>query len=213
VSANDFREALGNPRPDSRRNFMRLKIPSLKRLGLLLFLVTPVAAWLIVKPVRVIAPSVMDVSCLSASVCVDDATQSQKAVGLYMEALAFVSETVAPIKGTPRVIFCFTDKCADSFGLGARSAVTLGELGTVIGPRAWKPYYVRHELIHYLQAERLGVFNLFFKPSWFVEGMAYGLSQDPRVHLAEPFEDYRKQFLLWYASQTKQGLWEGAQKL
>jgi hypothetical protein len=68
----------------------------------------------------------------------------------------------------------------------------------VIGPRAWKPFYVRHELIHYSQAERLGTLSLLLKPQWFVEGMAYALSQDPRAPLAEPFESYRRSFLAWY---------------
>jgi hypothetical protein len=105
------------------------------------------------------------------------------------------------------VTFCSSQACADYFGLGARSAVTLGTIGTVIGPRAWKAYYVRHELIHYLQARELGVPQLLLKPSWFVEGMAYGLSEDPRAPLAQPFETYRTEFFAWYKSVGKERLW------
>lgn len=190
-----------------------LKLPSLKRLALLLFIIIPLAAWFIVKPIRVLAPQLVGVSCLSASVCVDDATQFQTAKILYSEALSFVSQAVSPIEGAPRVIFCSTEACAQAFGLGARSAVTIGAFGTVIGPKAWRPYYVRHEMIHYLQGERLGVLRLLSKPSWFVEGMAYSLSQDPRTPLAEPFEGYRKEFLSWYASIDKQRIWVEARKL
>jgi hypothetical protein len=66
---------------------------------------------------------------------------------------------------------------------------------------------VRHELIHYLQARELGALQLLVKPSWFVEGMAYGLSEDPRTPLAQPFEGYRSEFLAWYRSVGKDKMW------
>lgn len=72
---------------------------------------------------------------------------------------------------------------------------------------------MRHELIHYLQGKGLGVLNLLFKPSWFIEGMAYGLSQDPRHKLAEPFQSYRAEFLSWYATIDKSKIWREAAKL
>lgn len=194
-------------------NVMRLKLPSAKRLALLLLVVVPVAAWAFVKPVRVIAPMLIGISCPDTPVCVEDASTLQSAMQIYSEGLSFVSETISPVEGTPRVIFCSSEACANSFGLGARSAITLGTIGTVIGPRAWKAYYVRHELIHHLQGQRLGVLNRMFKPSWFVEGMAYSLSQDPREPLAEPFESYRSRFLSWYSAVGKNNIWQEARRL
>jgi hypothetical protein len=186
---------------------MPLKQPSLKRLALILFAIVPALAWAIVKPVRVLAPEWGGVTCTSATVCVDDLSKRAEAEALYAGAVAFVGEKVSPIPGRPRVTFCSSQACADYFGLGARSAVTLGTIGTVIGPRAWKAYYVRHELIHYLQARELGVPQLLLKPSWFVEGMAYGLSEDPRAPLAQPFETYRTEFFAWYKSVGTERLW------
>jgi hypothetical protein len=191
---------------------MQLKQPPLKRLALILFAIVPVLAWAIVKPVRMLAPEWGGVTCISATVCVDDLTKKTEADALYTEALGFVGEKLIPVPGRPRVTFCSSQACANYFGLGARSAVTLGTIGTVIGPRAWKPYYVRHELIHYLQARELGIPQLLLKPTWFVEGMAYGLSEDPRVPLAQPFETYRSEFFTWYKSVGKEKLWiEGGQ--
>ena len=186
---------------------------SLKRLAWLLCVLTPLAAWFLVKPVRVVAPQLFGLACPSEVLCVDDPSQAEVAMGLYAEAMRFVADTVTPIAGHPRLIFCSTASCAEAFGLGARSAVTVANAGTVIGPRAWKPYYVRHELIHYLQCERLGAVPLLFKPAWFVEGMAYGLSEDPRAPLAEPFEAYRRQFLGWYSSISPANLWAAGRKL
>lgn len=186
---------------------------SIRRVALVLVVVVPAAAWVIVKPVRVVAPTLVGVTCLSASVCVDDPSAFGTAEQLYSEARTFVATEVAPLAGKPKVIFCASSACADSFGLGARSAVTIGTLGTVIGPNAWKPYYVRHELIHQLQGQRLGVVELLFKPSWFVEGMAYSLSQDPRQPLSEPWEDHRRRFASWHQVVGKDNFWQEAGKL
>lgn len=189
------------------------KLPSPKRLALVVFVLVPVVAWAVVKPVRVVAPEFAGAICINESICVDDPSQAERAKLLYSEAIAFVSTNVAAVEGQPQVIFCSAQSCADSFGLGARSAVTLGTLGTVIGPRAWQPHYVRHELIHYVQGKRFGVVGLLTKPSWFVEGMAYGLSQDPRTPLAEPFESYRSKFFAWYGSVDKSQMWLEGGKL
>jgi hypothetical protein len=189
---------------------MRLPIPSLKIRLLVMAAAVPLLAWFLVKPVRVLAPQLAGVSCLSASVCVDDAARQQEADGLHAGGMSFVQNSLGAIGGHPRIIFCATQACADSFGLGARSAVTLATFGTVIGPGAWKPYYVRHELIHQLQAERLGTLSLLLKPGWFVEGMAYALSQDPRAPLAEPWESHRRKFLAWHAALANQTVWQAA---
>ena len=188
----------------------RPAVPSLTRLALLLVVVVPVAAWVIVKPVRVLAPQWMNVTCDDLeAVCVDDASRQPEATQLYDEGIAFVASKVDAIHGRPRVVFCATQACADAFGLGDRSAVTLGTFGTVIGPRAWKPYYVRHELIHYLQAERIGVVPLLAKPSWWVEGMAYALSEDPREALVEPWQGHRAKFRQWMSVVGVDKMWGG----
>lgn len=173
----------------------------------------PPAAWFIVKPVRVIAPGLVGVHCVSATICTDDPAHLGDARALYEEAQAFVSRQVAPIGEPPKVIFCWTQQCADAFGLGARAAVTVGTLGTVIGPRAWRYWLVRHEMIHYVQGRRLNVLALLLKPQWFVEGMAYALSEDPRRPLGEPWETDRRLFLDWYAKVGRERLWSEAQRL
>lgn len=167
----------------------------------------PAAAWSVVKPVRVLAPQLAGVECVNATLCIDDVARLDAARALYADALAFVAAQVAPIEGAPRVVFCATEACAQSFGLGGRSAVTLGTWGTVIGPKAWQAHYLRHEMIHHIQGERLGALSLLRKPKWFVEGMAYALSQDPRARLDEPHEGYRRAYLDWQAKVGKAQVW------
>ncbi len=183
------------------------------RIAFLLLVVVPLAAWFIVKPVRVIAPTAMGLQCASTSVCVETPDKLPEATALYNESLSFVGRSVGPIQSQPLVVFCSTQTCANQFGLGDRSAVTVGTMGTIIGPNAWKAYYVRHELIHHLQGQQFGVLRCILMPSWLIEGMAYSLSEDPRAKLAEPWQQYREHFNAWLATVGRETMWNAARSL
>ena len=179
----------------------------------LVVLALPLAAWAFVKPVRVLAPGLEGVTCESL-VCVDDPARRAEAVALYRDAVRFVQTSVDAMRTEPRAIFCSTHACSEKFGLNRRNAFTVGTFALVIGDRGWKPYYVRHELIHVLQNERLGsIRNSFFKPVWFREGMAYSLSEDPRRPLPEPLQGYRSRFEDWVKQIGLANLWVEAEKL
>jgi hypothetical protein len=186
------------------------------RCALLLFVATPLAAWFVVKPVRVVAPhwlgamGAVPIECPSATLCLDDPRQLDDARELQSLAIAFVNEKVGRLREVPRMVFCTTVACAEAFGLHERAAVTMGTYGMVFSPRAWHDHLVRHELIHHLQAERLGLLRLMRKPQWFVEGMAYALSDDPRDTLIEPFDSQRRRFQQWYQGIDPRFLWSEA---
>ena len=173
----------------------------------------PLAAWAFYKPVRLLAPSLAGVSCITDVICTDAPKRSDEARKLYAEAFEFVALKLGPITPSSHVVFCESDACARSFGLGQSTAKTFGPLGTVFGPRAWQPHYVRHELIHQAQNERLGTYRALRSPEWFIEGMAYALSEDPRAKLTEPFEQYRLRFEAWFRSIDKAELWQKARQL
>jgi hypothetical protein len=137
----------------------------------------------------------------------------EEAAKLYDEALHFVDSSVGSIENKPRVIFCNSDACFQSFGFRKQAGAAIGTFGIVISPRAWKPYYVRHEMIHHLQNEKLGMIKAWREPKWFMEGMAYSLSEDPRQKLSEPFEQYRSKFEVWYRLVGKERLWTEARNL
>lgn len=185
----------------------------MKHLLFIGLLCIPVAAWAFVKPVRVVAPELTGLSCINDTLCTDDISRFQEIAKLYDEALHFVDSSVGSIDNKPRIIFCNSDACFQSFGLGKRSAATIGTFGIVISPRAWEPYYLRHEMIHHLQNEKLGMIKAWRAPAWFMEGMAYSLSKDPRPILSEPFEQYRSQFEHWYSLVGKERLWTEAGNL
>ena len=110
-------------------------------------------------------------------------------------------------------MFCASEGCYQSFGFKNASAESIGRFCIVVSPRAWKPYYIRHEMIHRLQAQQLGLFTMWREPQWFIEGIAYSLSEDPRPMIAEPFQQYRSQFETWYREVGKERLWAEARKL
>jgi len=165
------------------------------------------------KPVRLLAPALAGVSCLTEVICTDAPQRRDEARQLYAEAFALVARQLGPLTSRPRAVFCASEACARSFGLGRSTAKTVGPLGTIFGPRAWKPHYVRHELIHQRQNERLGIYRALRSPAWFIEGMAYSLSEDPRRPLAEPFEQYRSLFEAWSRSVGKDALWQKTSEL
>lgn len=185
----------------------------LKRFLIVVLLSLPIAAWAFFKPVRILAPELAGVTCVNESICIDDPSRFAEALALYQSSLQFVGSSIGEIKQPPRVVFCVTEACNQSFGFKS-AANTIGTFGIVISPRAWKPYYLRHEMIHHLQKERLGNFQGWLvTPDWFIEGMAYHLSEDPRPALPEPLQQYRSRFNDWYKQVGKEQLWVEAAKL
>lgn len=176
-----------------------------------LLVALPVAALAFVKPLRVVAPALMPgIACPRPNICTDDVARLDDAQRLYQAGYARATGAVGPFQRVPRAVFCATPACADTFGIGRRAAEAVGNLGLVIAPRGWKPFYVAHELIHFRQAESLGNLAVATQPRWLIEGMAYALSDDPRHPLSEPFEQWRSRFEAWQAGLGTRDLWEAA---
>ena len=179
---------------------------------LLAFLV-PLAAWAYVKPLRVLAPELEGVTC-ERRICVDDPARRAQAERLFQNALRQVEAQFGPLERPPLAVFCSTRACALKFGFTDQNAYNFGSYAIVIGDRGWYPFFVRHELIHQLQNQRLGSLRMWlFKPVWFREGMAYSLSRDPRKPLPEPLQGYRSAFETWYQDVGPARLWTEAERL
>ena len=190
-------------RPTFRRN--------LKLLAALAVLAAPIATWALWKPVRVFAPELAGVKCYEGSVCTDDPSRVAEARVLREEALQFVTLKAGAFVSAPRIIFCSTRHCEKSFGFTSNAAYNVGSSRLVVASRGWHPFYIRHELIHCVQVERIGGFRmLFHTPTWLIEGMAYSMSEDPRRPLTAPWEAYRTQFESWATEAPAEGLWQRA---
>jgi len=109
------------------------------RISTVALLCVPIATWALAKPIRVLAPSLAGVSCITDAICTDVPSRGREARDLYDEAVRFIELKVGPIDSPPRrVVFCQSEVCAQSFGIGRSSANTL-PFGIVYGPRAWIP--------------------------------------------------------------------------
>ena len=182
--------------------------------SVVLIFLLPFAAWAMYKPMRVLAPGwVEGVTCIDSEICLEDKSQHKVAERLYRGALRDVSRVIGQFKQNPRVIFCSTQTCYQSFGFKNASATNVGTSGIVISPRGWKYYYLCHEMIHYRQAEELGIISSSFKPEWLIEGMAYSLSGDPRKTLSNRWQTDRDRFNKWIQSVGMDNLWEEAKKI
>lgn len=174
----------------------------------------PIAALAFVKPLRIAVPSfVPGIQCPDQIICTDNPAELDNARRLYEQGITAAAAAVGPFETRPRVVFCSTDACAASFGLGRRAAEAVGDIGLVVAPRGWKSFYLTHELIHVRQAEALGNIAVATKPRWLIEGMAYSLSNDPRHPLGEPFEQWRSQFQAWHADLGKRDMWTVARSV
>lgn len=128
--------------------------------------------------------------------------------------MSFVERWAGEFDATPRMIFCTTIACDERFGFKGNAAYNVGAKALVVSTRGWKPYYIRHELIHCVQVERIGGFRmLLHTPTWLIEGMAYSASEDPRRPLQEPWEAYRRSYEHWVSPVPPEELWSRAAAL
>jgi hypothetical protein len=177
-------------------------------------LVIPLSLWAFWKPVRALAPEWAGVLCYKGGVCTDDPARVKEAISLRIEAMSFVKAWAGPFETAPRMIFCTTTACEKSFGFKGNAAYNVGSRALVVASRGWEPHFIRHELIHCVQVERIGGFRmLLHTPVWLIEGMAYSASQDPRRPLQEPWESHRRQYEEWAKQVPPEALWSEAAAL
>ena len=185
----------------------------IKRLLLVILLLSPIISWYAYKPMRVIAPQWNGLSCVTEHLCIESVDQAEEAKFLYDSAVVFVDKFVGKVQNKPRITFCSSAECYGAFGFRAPAkAKTVGLSGIVVGPDGWENHIIRHEIIHHHQSEQLGIIGQWRSPPWFKEGMAYYLSGDDRI-LSEPLQSYRDKFADWYRQVGKEHMWESAKTL
>ncbi len=185
-----------------------------KRLIVLVLAIIPLAAWGLYSPMRVLAPELNGMTCINETLCIDDVRKTNEAQKLYHESSRVVAKTLGPFNDEPRAIFCMTEQCYKSFGFKAPSvAHTVGVSGVVISPRGWNINKIVHEFTHHIQAERLGVVQMLFKPEWLIEGMAYCISNDNMNDVPQRYVEAKNHFVKWQLENGNKNLWEAARNL
>lgn len=164
-----------------------------------IFVVGAVALAISVKSVRILAPQMFGLECVSETLCIDDVGRRDEAMALTADAKSFVSEELGGIVTDPTVLFCSTDQCFDRLSDPIVSAQYFWGARTILIGGDWEPFILRHELIHHWQNDNFGgPREALHLPMWFLEGMAYKLSRDPRDVIPNPEANaQREQFARW----------------
>jgi hypothetical protein len=124
-----------------------------------------------------------------------------------------VTRTLGAPHVQPLALFCSSEECFRTFGKRRSIAATFGGQAILIGPRGWAAHFVRHELIHVAQYERLGVIRAWRGPRWINEGMAYSLSEDPRRPLPAELEAWRTEYEGRLGAERGEALWDRVEAL
>jgi hypothetical protein len=190
----------------------RSKAKRLLLIGLIGVALVPVATLAIPNPLRALAPGLFGFVC-EERVCVDDARRLAEAQELVRSARADVVRKLGAPSALPLALFCSSAECFGTFGRRRSIAETFGGQAILIGPRGWAAYFVRHELIHVAQYEKLGLIRAWRGPKWITEGMAYSLSEDPRRKLPADLEAWRAQYERRLGGERGAALWAKVQAL
>ena len=168
----------------------------------LILLALPLSALTFYKQSRVIVPEIYGITCIDNFTCLDNIEKKDDAKLLYDYALKMTEEKLSELQSKPMVIFCSTSQCSERFGLKRPKAFNMGTFGIIISHKGWKIYIVTHEFIHYWQSSIAGNVKtlILSNQQWLIEGMAYSMSEDPRLILTEPYQVYRSTFNKWLSA-------------
>jgi len=190
----------------------RSKAKRLLLIGLIAVALIPLVTLAIPNPLRSLAPGLFGFVC-EGHVCVDDARRFAEAETLLRSARADVARKLGAPDVLPLALFCSSKECYDTFGKRRSTAVTFGGKAILIGPRGWTAHFVRHELIHVAQYQKLGFIRAWRGPKWIMEGMAYSLSEDPRRPLPTELEGWRTQYERRFGGEQGAALWARVEAL
>lgn len=106
--------------------------------------------------------------------------QRAQALRLRDEANARLNAAMRSVQSRPVHVFCFSEACYQGFGGGSPRAKSFGHYRTLIGPHGMTAAIVAHEWWHADLHSRLGFWSWRKVPTWFDEGTAVWISDDPR---------------------------------
>lgn len=148
---------------------------------------------------RLAVPQASGLTCFPNGVCVEDPARIDEATALRDDAVSFVQARMGPMRAAPRLLFCTTRACSGKFGNPDVGALYFwGTNRIVISDTGWVKFIVRHEMIHHWQTENFGAAKSAAMPRWYIEGMAYVMSEDLRKTVSNAAADeQRARFQAW----------------
>ena len=110
------------------------------------------------------------------------ASQRIEVIQTVRSAQTRVSQFFGGLKGHPKIFACSTETCfvANKFGATPKGQA-YGSASLMLSPRGQDVVIISHELTHIELHTRIGAFRSWRAvPSWFDEGLAVLVSEDPR---------------------------------
>ncbi|SLN29335.1 hypothetical protein AQS8620_00901 [Aquimixticola soesokkakensis] len=98
-------------------------------------------------------------------------------------AVAAIEPVVGAAYVPARVLVCFTEGCNGLMGGTSTIGMTYGTRLIYLPPQGYRPEIMRHELVHAVLHQKVGLRRSFSIPAWVDEGLAVYVSADPRVDL------------------------------
>lgn len=172
-----------------------------RNLLLALVLTSPMMAWGLATPSRLLLPELNGVTC-DGPVCVEEPGRMAEAAELYRSATEALSLSGISLNTKPTFVYCSSADCYHSFGGGNERAISYPYLGTVIAPASWQRYITMHELVHWFQFDEIGSVATMLKPEWYREGMAYVYSGAPQTDIPEHYLPMMDQYKAWHADRN-----------
>ena len=144
-----------------------------------------VAAAVLPGPQHIVCPTCHGLKKIAADVYVDPAVPGREhaaIVGRIERARRRVAGFFGTLRAAPRVIVCRTHACARTFGTIGAKGVAFAWHAIVLTPSRIFTVIAAHELAHIELHWRMGLWGWVrgTVPSWFDEGLATVISDDPR---------------------------------
>lgn len=137
-----------------------------------------------VRSTKLLAPSWFGFSEISEGVYVDDQMspgQRQEFLKILSLSKERVSAFFGSIEASSKVFACSTEECFVSHGGVTAKGKAYGDSMLLLSPRGLDAVIASHELTHIELHGRVGAFRSWrAMPSWFDEGLAVLVSEDPR---------------------------------
>src|SRR5713226_4070659 len=119
--------------------------------------------------------------------------QRQLVLELVAESEQRLARYYGEVASTPKLFFCSTEACFRSFGGSTNRAKSFGDYGSLFSPRGTSIPILSHERSHVELYSRAGGFLTMRRvPSWFDEGLAVAVSEEP-THAESVCEEARKE--------------------
>jgi hypothetical protein len=156
-------------------------------IGLLAFVIAvPVGAAFVQPTLAAIAcPRCFGFAPLADGLYVESAMTDDdraKLIAARTEGEKKVSDFYGELRTAPTMLACATRACADRLGSGNSKGAAYLSIGLRLSPDGLDPVIIAHERAHVELHGRIGLLNFWTGaiPTWFDEGLAVVVSDDPR---------------------------------